>query len=538
MLCLLGPPAVRDGERLTALRVRPKAVALLARLALDGPSERAELAQLLFGEAEHQRAALRWHLAYLRTRLPGTLHTTATHVELRSETDVDAFEAAAKRLIAAPDDPAAVRTLGLYRGDLCQGLTVSASPAFDTWLYVRQEALRRTFRQAVVAVARHALADADPSVVLEPLARLIAVDPYYEEAHVLLIEAHEALGQRDAAAAAYQRYQRLLRQELQTEPPYSLAQRYEPAAESRRTAPRDAFVALRELTLHVVDWPGMEPAIVAIHGSTMSAYTFTALAEQLAPRARFVAVDLRGHGFSDKPPNGYTVDQHVADLSALIDALELDQPVVLGFSIGGAIAAFVAARGGCRGLVLLDGLVGDRAFTENAAAIFMRQRYLRLDARFAGFEEYLTRWHAAGNHYSDEAERVLERTLRYELAPLPDGTYRRRALRTAFEDTWTSLLESNSLEALRAVRCPTLIVHATRPWIEGQQYLTDAIIAAQRQAVPQAQLFVARQSNHPTLIRDPQPEMIEAIASFVTALPTRQLRPAPITGARARRSAG
>ena len=41
---------------------------------------------------------------------------------------------------------------------------------------------------------------------------------------------------------------------------------------------------------------------------------------------------------------------------------------MLGFSIGGAIAAFLAARSDCSGLILLEGVIGDRAFTENAAA--------------------------------------------------------------------------------------------------------------------------------------------------------------------------
>ena len=120
--------------------------------------------------------------------------------------------------------------------------------------------------------------------------------------------------------------------------------------------------------------------------------------------------------------------------------------------------------------------------------------------------------------YSDEAERVLERTIRYELAPLPDGTYRRRALRAAFEDTWASLLRVRQLGRASTVRCPTLIVQATRPWIEGRPYLTDATIAAQRKAVPHAQLFVARQSDHTMLVRDPEPEMVETLRNFVLSL--------------------
>jgi pimeloyl-ACP methyl ester carboxylesterase len=189
----------------------------------------------------------------------------------------------------------------------------------------------------------------------------------------------------------------------------------------------------------------------------------------------------------------------------------------MGFSIGGAIAAFLAARGDCSGLILLEGVIGNRAFTENAAAQVIKPMSASLDLRIGGFEEYLTRWRAQQGPYSHEAERVLERTIRYELAPLPDGTYRRRALRAAFEETWASLLASDSLSALTKVRCPTLIVQATRPWIEGRPYLTDATIAAQRNAVPNGQLFVARQSTHPMLVRDPEAEMVETLRKFVLA---------------------
>ena len=340
MLCLFGPPAVRLGDVSTPLKLRPKAVALLVRVVLDGPNSRAELAELIFGEAEDPRATLRWHLNYLRAQLPESLRkyllVTPDRIAFDAPTDVKAFRYGAKRLLEQPDDPEIANVLSLYRGDLCAGLTVSASAVFDTWLYVEQEGLRRLFRQATVAVARQALAHGDAACVVEPLAQLVTVDPYYEEGHSLLIEANEALGRHQAAAAAYQRYQRILRQELQTEAPLSLTRRYEPDAPGR-TPPEDSLVSLRELTLHIVDWPGEAPAIVAIHGSAMSAYTFTALAERLSPDVRFVAVDLRGHGFSDKPPAGYTVDQHVADLRELITVLGLHRPSCWDFPWAGPL---------------------------------------------------------------------------------------------------------------------------------------------------------------------------------------------------------
>ena len=70
MLCLLGPPAVRLGDVLRPLKLRPKALALLVRASLEGPVSRAELADLIFGEAEDPRATLRWHVTYLRAQLP------------------------------------------------------------------------------------------------------------------------------------------------------------------------------------------------------------------------------------------------------------------------------------------------------------------------------------------------------------------------------------------------------------------------------------------------------------------------------------
>ena len=177
MLCLLGPPAVRLGEVLRPLKLRPKALALLVRVALDGPVSRADLADLIFPEAEAPRAVLRWHLTYLRAQLPEPMRSqlviTPEHVALDASTDVEVFQRAARHLLEAPDDREAAGVLALYRGDLCAGLTVSASAVFDTWLYIQQESLRRVFRQATVAVARQMLATGDPGRVITPLAQLV-----------------------------------------------------------------------------------------------------------------------------------------------------------------------------------------------------------------------------------------------------------------------------------------------------------------------------------------------------------------------------
>ena len=202
------------------------------------------------------------------------------------------------------------------------------------------------------------------------------------------------------------------------------------------------------------------------------------------------------------------------DTIELIKRLKLNRPLLLGFSAGGAIAAFVAARIDTRALILLEGVIGDRAFTANAAAQVVPLMGPMLEARTKGLWEYATAWRGTRRPYSVEAEAIFDRFVPHELARLPDGSYRRRALRVALEEEWASLAEADSLGALAEVRCPVLIVYAPQPWIGGRPYLTEEIIAAQLRAARSPQLFVARRSNHPELVRDPEPELIECIKQF------------------------
>jgi pimeloyl-ACP methyl ester carboxylesterase/DNA-binding SARP family transcriptional activator len=520
LLCLLGRPALLAGTRLAPLRLRPKAIALIAYLALEGREvRRRDVARLLFPEAEEPLAVLRWHLAHTRSAAPSfvTRHLQATRdgVALAIPTDVALFRRSAPVICQRPETPGATRALALYRDDLVAGLAVSATAEFDNWLYVIQESLRRDLRRATLAFARWALNHRAGRQAVEPLARLVTVDPYCEDGHVLLIQAYEALGEAARVAAAYDRYQRIVRRDLAAEPRPALVLRFEGQPSARPALPREDFVPLKDVTLHIVDWAGGEPTILAIHGSAGMAHNFGALAERLAPRFRLLGVDLRGHGFSDKPPTGYDLRRHVEDVRQLIRALNLRRPVLLGHSAGGTLAAFVASEAGAGGLVLLEAMIGDRAFTENAAAQ-AAPLATRLGQPVAGFDAYLSEWRARRGRYSDDAERLVDRWARFALAPLPSGVYRERALRAAVEAEWASIIAADSLEVLARVKCPVMIVQALRPWLAGRPYFTARIVHAQLRAAPHAELFVAEQSDHATIIRDPEPGMIEALVGFLS----------------------
>ena len=84
--------------------------------------------------------------------------------------------------------------------------------------------------------------------------------------------------------------------------------------------------------------------VLALHGWLDNAASFDALAP-LLPGVRLVALDLPGHGHSDCRPPGvhYHFVDFIPDVVATADALGWDRFALLGHSLGGGIASFVAA---------------------------------------------------------------------------------------------------------------------------------------------------------------------------------------------------
>ena len=89
------------------------------------------------------------------------------------------------------------------------------------------------------------------------------------------------------------------------------------------------------------------PPVLLVHGWGCSAYYFRKLVPALVGAGRrVVALDLRGHGGSDKPVEHqrYTADAMADFLERAMDVLGLDRPAVVAHSLGGGIMLDVAAR--------------------------------------------------------------------------------------------------------------------------------------------------------------------------------------------------
>ncbi len=93
----------------------------------------------------------------------------------------------------------------------------------------------------------------------------------------------------------------------------------------------------------VEDWGQGQP-VVFLHGWPLNHKMFEYQVNQIANHYRCILIDRRGFGLSDKPWQGYDYDTLADDLAAVLEALDLYDVTLVGFSQGGAEAIHYMAR--------------------------------------------------------------------------------------------------------------------------------------------------------------------------------------------------
>jgi pimeloyl-ACP methyl ester carboxylesterase len=87
---------------------------------------------------------------------------------------------------------------------------------------------------------------------------------------------------------------------------------------------------------------GRGTPIVLLHPMSANRYVWVHQIFAFARERRVIALDLRGHGLSDRPSGGYGIDSMAADLLAVLDDAGIDRAVLVGNSVGGMIAVETA----------------------------------------------------------------------------------------------------------------------------------------------------------------------------------------------------
>jgi pimeloyl-ACP methyl ester carboxylesterase len=226
------------------------------------------------------------------------------------------------------------------------------------------------------------------------------------------------------------------------------------------------------------------PAVVLLHGWGASLYMWR---DWLAPLAaagwRAIAVDLPGHGLSDKPDDAraYELASMVETLRLLLESEGLERVPIVAQSMGGTIALELALEQAAAG----ESRVGRLVLVNPACFGVVRiQRFARVvSPRVVDrvLPRLVWRWVVARAHrlaYGDPS-RITARDLDEYWAPSQFPSYARAMRRLLHHFRWRRDAAGVSAARLRALASPALVVLGTRDrLVRGAAAYVDALCAA------------------------------------------------------------
>jgi len=264
---------------------------------------------------------------------------------------------------------------------------------------------------------------------------------------------------------------------------------------------------MKKVTVHGVTLAtedrGAGSPLVLVHGFPLDHTMWEAQIESLSGRWRVIAPDLRGFGQSGVTEGTVTMAQLADDVAALLEALEIREPIVLcGLSMGGYVALAFWKRhvGRLRGLVLCD----TRAAPDSAEAAAARRqtadRVLR-EGMQVWADAMLPR--LVGPETRESQPQIAERLRATILACDPRGAAA-AALGMAGRPDFTA--------ELGGIRCPTLVLVGAGDAISPREEMLS--MAAR---IPACRFVSIEGSGHMTPMERPA-EVNDAIAAFLTEI--------------------
>jgi pimeloyl-ACP methyl ester carboxylesterase len=227
-----------------------------------------------------------------------------------------------------------------------------------------------------------------------------------------------------------------------------------PIPESQRypagTPFRAQYRTIDGTRLRMID-TGRGTPVVFIHGFGASMYGWRyQLPVVVAAGYRVVVIDNRGFGFSDKPAHGYTNAAYAKLIVSLLDSLGIASAVLVGHSMGGAIAAEVALAhpDRVRGMVLIDAA----GYGVRWPGVLKVARWPFVGAIATSFRSRWFTGRVLRSTFADPSK-VAEADVDQYYAPVPDPGYG-RALRGVLREFRFDSLGGR----LAGVQAPTLIL--------------------------------------------------------------------------------
>lgn len=268
---------------------------------------------------------------------------------------------------------------------------------------------------------------------------------------------------------------------------------------------QSADITANGIRIHYYRTGGDKPPVVLAHGATDDGLCWSRVARVLEKDYDVIMPDARGHGLSDAPENGYAAADQAADLAGLIRALDLQRPAVIGHSMGGLTALYLAADFPdlLRCAVLEDPPLREdsgpqtEAEREAREAWLLRTRQENEERRRLGREALIAKIRAEQPAWSEE-----------ELGPWADSK-----LRVSSAFTARSRGPQDWREPLARVTCPLLLITADP---ERGAIVTPEAAEEAARLKPSLQVVRLRGAGH-NIRREQFEGFMQAVQSFLAS---------------------
>lgn len=208
--------------------------------------------------------------------------------------------------------------------------------------------------------------------------------------------------------------------------------------------------------IQIADYPGEKGPIIAIHGLTGTHKNMHYYAEKFKGKYRFIAVDLRGRGNSAETDSEPSIFKHAEDILGLIKELKIENPILLGHSMGAFISAIVASRlHTVKAVILLDGAA---KMSEHQQGI-VTPSLGRISREYKSQEHYVEEIKRIYGNLGITWDETLQSAVEYEVGFVGDH-WENKSTQSRILADFESFYQFDPKKICPNITCPVLLVYA------------------------------------------------------------------------------
>jgi 2-succinyl-6-hydroxy-2,4-cyclohexadiene-1-carboxylate synthase len=282
---------------------------------------------------------------------------------------------------------------------------------------------------------------------------------------------------------------------------------------------------INQVELQIRDYETPADSIIFLHFSGSNLMMWQRAVPYFKDRYRLILVDLRGHGKSDRPENGYHMDEMAKDVVGVMDHLELEKAHIIGSSIGAEVGLSMAANYPEKVISLvLDGALCSQYGpystwdgTKQAFEVYVAEQLEKIrnapDAIYASLDDLIDDRRKLFEKYGWWNE-YLEEMVRYDAWQTEDGKYARGMGKTANQNYMSCYYQYRFEDYYSKVNCPLLMLAEK----DSEDAREKAAMLGLKELAKQAEIVEIMDWAHPYMWFLEPKEAIDAILRFLNGV--------------------